>query len=89
MLARQDKNIAVEWNITDDKELYKLLFSHKAEMETSMGMELDWRELPEKKASRILITHPAEYDNKDKWSEQFEWAMDVAMKMKKAFKKYL
>lgn len=86
---RKDKNIAVEWNITDDKELYKLLLSHKAEIETSMGMELDWRELPEKKASRILITHPAEYDNKDKWSEQFEWAMDVAMKMKKAFKKYL
>lgn len=86
---RKDKNIAVEWNITDDKELYKVLYSHKEEIEANMGMELDWRELPEKKASRILVTHPAEFDNKDKWSEQFDWAMDVAMKMKKAFKKYL
>ena len=86
---RKDKNIAVEWNITDDKELYKVLYSHKEEIEANMGMALDWRELPEKKASRILITHPAEFDNKDKWPEQFDWAMDVAMKMKKAFKKYL
>ena len=86
---RKDKNIAVEWNITDDKEIYKILYSHKEEIEANMGMELDWRELPEKKASRILITHSAEFDNKDKWPEQFDWAMDVAMKMKKAFKKYL
>jgi hypothetical protein len=54
-----------------------------------VGIALDWRELPGKKASRILVTHPAEFDNKDQWSEQFDWAMDIAMKMKKAFKKYL
>lgn len=89
MQLRKDKNIAVEWNITDDKELYKLLYSHKEEIETSMGMVLDWRDLPDKKASRILITHSAEFENKDKWYEQFDWAMDVAIKMKKAYKKYL
>lgn len=63
--------------------------SHKTEIETDMDMKLDWRELPDKKASRILISHPADFDNKDKWSEQFDWAMDVALKMKNAFKKYL
>lgn len=51
-----------------------------------MGMALDSRELPDKKASRILITHSAEFENKDKWYEQFDWAMDVAIKMKKAYK---
>ena len=54
-----------------------------------MEMALDWRELPDKKASRILVIHEADFDNKDKWPEQFDWMMDVAMKMKKAFKKYL
>ena len=54
-----------------------------------MSMKLDWRELPDKKASRILISHSADFDNKDKWSEQFDWAMDIALKMKNAFKKYL
>ena len=49
----------------------------------------EWRELPNKKASRIVVIREADFDNKDKWPEQFEWAMDAAMKMKKAFKKYL
>lgn len=87
--VRKDNNITVEWYITDDKELYQKFYSHKADIESDMGMTLDWRELPDKKASRILVIHEADFDNKDKWPEQFEWTMDAAMKMKKAFKKYL
>ena len=86
---RKDKNIAVEWYISDDKELYKMFYSHRAEIEAEMGMNLDWRELPEKKASRILITLNADLENKDLWHAQFDWLMDTAIKMKKAFKKYL
>jgi hypothetical protein len=86
---RKDNQIVVEWYISDDKELFHKFYSHKSEIETDMDMKLDWRELPDKKASRILISHPADFDNKYKWSEQFDWAMDVAVKMKKAFKKYL
>lgn len=87
--VRKDKNITVEWYITDDKELYQKFYSHKADIESDMRMTLDWRELPNKKASRILVIHTADFDNKDKWPEQFEWMMDTAMTMKKAFKKYL
>lgn len=87
--VRKDNNITVEWYITDDKELYQKFYSHKADIESDMGMTLDWRELPDKKASRILVIHEADFGNKDKWTEQFEWAMDAAMKMKMAFKKYL
>lgn len=36
-----------------------------------------------------LISYPADFDNKDKCSEQFDWAMDVALKMKNTLKKYL
>ena len=86
---RKDNAIAVEWCIPDDKELYKMFYSHKNEIEATMGMNLDWRELPEKKASRILITNKADFDDKNKWYEQFDWAMDVAIKMKKTFRKYL
>lgn len=87
--VRKGNNITVEWYITDDKELYQKFYSHKADIEQDMEMALDWRELPDKKASRILVIHEADFDNKDKWPEQFDWMMDVAMKMKKAFKKYL
>ena len=87
--VRKDNNIIVEWNITDDKDLYQRFHTHKADIESDMGMTLDWRELPDKKPSRILVTQNAEFNNKDKWPEQFDWTMDVAVKMKNAFKKYL
>lgn len=86
---RKDNLIVVEWYISDDKELFHKFNTHKVEIEAEMDMKLDWRELPDKKASRILVTHPADFENKDKWSEQFDWVIDVALKMKKAFKKYL
>ena len=86
---RKDNLIVVEWYISDDKELFHKFHSHKEQIETEMGMELDWRELPDKKASRILITHSADFEDKDNWPEQFDWVMDVALKMKKAFRKYL
>ena len=52
---RKDNQIVVEWYISDDKELFHKFHSHKTEIETDMDMKLDWRELPDKKASRILI----------------------------------
>ena len=81
--------IGVELYINDDKELFKRLFAHKSEIESDMGMVLDWRELPERKASRIIIEKEVKFDDQDSWSQQFEYIMDVCMKMKKAFKKYL
>lgn len=86
---RKDNLIVVEWYISDNKELFHKFYSHKKEIETEMNMKLDWRELPNKKASRILITHSANFEDKDNWSEQFDWIMDIALKMKKAFRKYL
>ncbi len=86
---RKDNRIAVEWYISDDKDLYHKFFSHKEDIETVMGIGLDWRELPDKKASRILIKYVVDFENKDKWIEQFEWIIDVCLKMKKSFKKYL
>ena len=86
---RKDNRLVVEWYISDDKDLFHKLYSFKSEIESEMGMKLEWRELPEKKASRILISHLVDFDHKDKWVEQFDWTIDVAMKMKKVFKKYL
>lgn len=90
ILCIQKRNeLDVEFYINDDKELFKSIYAHKDEIESSMGYKLDWKELPEKKASRILIEKAVELDNKDKWPKQFDWAMDVCLKMKKAFKKYI
>lgn len=81
--------IGVELYINDDKELFKSLFAHKEEIESDMEMVLDWRELPERKASRILVEKNVQLSNREEWPEQFAYIMDVLLKMKKSFKKYL
>lgn len=81
--------IGVELYINDDKELFKSLLSNKDEIESVIGFALDWRELPERKASRIVIEKEVKLDNRDLWSQQFEYIVDVCMKMKKAFKKHI
>ena len=75
--------------INDDKELFRSLYERKAEIEADVGAELDWRELPEKKASRILIKRNANLTDEQEWPQQFDWVMDKLVKMKKAFKKYI
>ena len=83
------KAVDVELYINDVKELFKSLFAHKDEIEKNMEMELEWKELPERKASRILIEKTVDLDDRATWPEQFDYIMDTCIKMKRAFKRYL
>lgn len=83
------KAVDVELYINDDKELFKSLFAHKDEIEKNMEIELEWKELPERKASRILIEKTVDLDDRATWPEQFDYIMDTCIKMKRAFKRYL
>lgn len=82
-------SITLELYINDDKDLFRMLLSHKNEIETDMGISLDWRELPERKANRIIVEKTVELENKNKWNEQFAYITDICLKMKKAFKKHI
>ncbi len=87
---RKYGNLIVELYISDDKELYRKLHSNKREIEAEMGMTLEWWELPEKKASRIISFFTSvDFEDKSKWCMQFDWAISTAIKMKKVFKQYL
>lgn len=86
---RKYNHIIVEWYISNDKELYHKLYANKEVIENEMGVQLEWNELPDKKASRILVYKTVDFEDKDSWTEQFAWMQDMALKMKKAFKKYL
>lgn len=83
------KALEVEIYINEDKELFHSLHANKNSIEEELGLKLNWRELPERKASRIIISKKAELDNQDEWQGQFEWLVDVCLKMKKVFKKYI
>lgn len=86
---RKRNELAVELYIDNSKELFQSLLSHKADIESTAELSLDWRELPDKKASRILVQRAAELGDKSKWNGQFDWLIDVMVKMKMAFKKYI
>lgn len=57
--------VGVELYINDDKELFKGLYSHKDDVESAMGLALDWRELPERKASRIIVEKDVKFDDRE------------------------
>ena len=86
---QQQSQVGVEFNVYSDKDLFRMLHGHKQEIEEEIGAELDWRELPEKKVSRILIKRDANLTDEQEWPQQFEWIMNKLVKMKKAFKKYI
>ena len=67
----------------------KQLFAKRDVIEKESGLSYDWQELPGKKASRIIITNPADFEDASKWPEQFDWIMDTLIKMKKTFKKHI
>lgn len=88
-VSQKRKAVDVELYINDDKELFKSLFAYKDEIEKNMETELEWKELPERKASRILIEKTVDLDDRATWPEQFDYIMDTCIKMKRAFKRYL
>ena len=88
-VSQKRKAVDVELYINDDKELFKSLFAYKDEIEKNMEMELEWKELPERKASRILIEKTVDLDDRATWPEQFDYIKDNCIKMKRAFKRYL
>ena len=79
-------NIITQIIINDIKHIK---IPNKDEIENSAGMTFDWRELPEKKASRIIIARQNDFLDQSKWNEQFDWIMESLIKMKKTFKKFI
>ncbi len=80
---------ATELYIPDSKELYAQLLGHKDEIEKELGEKAEWMELPGKKASRIKISKPGDFNNKANWENYFEWLLREAEKFHSIFPKYL
>lgn len=85
----QRNRLTVEFYISNNKELFLELFSQRDQIESDLGKVLDWRELPSRKASRILLECNANISNKDEWIKQFDWIKGNAVSLYKTMKKYL
>lgn len=86
---KQRNELDVELYISDDTELYNSLYENKTDIELTSGLSFDWRELPDRKVSRIVLEKSVQLENKNAWGAQFEWLIDVMIKMKTTFSKYI
>jgi hypothetical protein len=86
--SRQDK-VRCELYISDSKELYKDLLDSKDQIEKELGLvgQMEWRELPGKKASRIQALHSFKFDDATTWNNAFQWLSETALKFRKVFSK--
>ena len=89
LIITKRNTIGLELNIHDNKALFEKLHKYKTDIEAETGLEFDWKKLPDKKASRILVERNVDLNNKNEWHNQFNWIMDSLIKMKKSFKKHM
>ena len=89
-LVNKDGRIVVECYINDNKDLFDTLSDHKEEIEGALGFELIWDWLDGKKASRIKYRIDGlNFDDHSNYNELMNQTIDVAVKMRDTFKKYM
>ena len=54
---------------------------HHEQADQTVGMNLDWRRLPDKKESHIELYYDCDPSNKSDWSKQFEWLSNAIEKL--------
>lgn len=87
-LNSKDKSIACELYINDNKELFHKLLDQKDAIESALSEKLDWKELPAKKASRIILSAQGDYENIEEREKYFEWFQQKAEKFREVFPRY-
>ena len=88
LLIPSRNELAVELNIPEDKDFFHRLYQNKQVIETETDLSFNWLELPEKKSSRIIINKSVDFNNFEQRVSQYDWLIDVMIKMKNEFKKY-
>lgn len=86
--SREDK-VRCELYIPNSKDLFRTLLSRKSEIEKELGItdQLEWQELPGKKASRIQAVHSFDFSDTETWEQAFQWLTDTASRFKRVFAK--
>ncbi len=81
----RENQVRCELYIPDSKDLFKALQASAPKIEKELGMSLDWRELPGKKAARIRAVRDFTFDDTSTWPEAIQWLTETAIKFKRVF----
>ena len=80
----RDQRLGVELWIpgAQAKQHFANLLAHKQEIESKLGFELDWQELPAAKGVRIASWYPnASIEDEQRWPEYIDWLTQRLVKM--------
>lgn len=85
------KRVTIQVYIPDNKELFGALNAQRQQIEAELGMVngIDWRELPAKKACRIVASHEGDFLNDAESPALVEWMVETADQFARVFPKYL
>ena len=97
---RPNIHLGVAVNIRDERiyvELYlggeeaKARFAHllamRKEIESKLGFDLEWMELPDAKASRLAsFKEDSSIEDEDRWEEYLDWSVKKMIKMDQVFR---
>lgn len=86
--SREDK-VRCELYIPDSKELYHSFLSCKTEIEADLAIaeQLEWKELPGKKASRIRAMYGFRFADATTWEDAIRWLTETAIQFARVFAK--
>ncbi|MEX1995478.1 MAG: DUF4268 domain-containing protein [Candidatus Saccharimonadales bacterium] len=79
------KKMSCEVYIPENKELFKTFELQKEKIERHLGSDIEWMELPRKKASRIKQSAPFDLSKETEWPDYFAWLLYRAESFRKSF----
>lgn len=85
----QETYVGLELYIYKDTDLFYELQSKKDKIEAILGYELDWQELPERKASRVIVIRSGDFQDRNQQDELIAWLVQKADEFTKVFRKLL
>lgn len=89
-LINKESKIGIELYIGDSKELFDKLFENKDAIEKELGLKLSWQRLDNSKASRIrYFIKGLNFDDHSNYDQLINKTIDIAVKMRDVFKKYI
>ncbi|MBR3206855.1 MAG: DUF4268 domain-containing protein [Bacillus sp. (in: Bacteria)] len=89
-LVNKEHRMRVGLWISDNKDLFDVLYEKKEEIEAAFGEELEWNRLDDKKASLVCTyIKGLDFKKQDNYPELMQQAIDTVVKMRSVMKRYL
>ena len=89
-LVNKTSKIGIQVYLYDNKELFDALYAQKEEIESKLGIALDWRRLDNKKASRIFqFITGLNFKDHSNYPERLYEIIDRVIQMRKVFSQYI